>query len=161
MTNCPFWKCCRHELNIWNFSNPSWAQPVAEYPTIRRLAVTKDPEGPEPGVRTRSWPSSHFICSWTLARSCPCLGLSLPLCQKTGFGSIISFCPFLLPTPYAPALVPKPCLLCRAQFPAGNEKLERRGDGSPGRRVGGGRCVPSLAELLWLAAGELNQVTSV
>lgn len=126
MTNCPFWKCCRHELNIWNFSNPSWAQPVAEYPTIRRLAVTKDPEGPEPGVRTRSWPSSHFICSWTLARSCPCLGLSLPLCQKTGFGSIISFCPFLLPTPYVPALVPKPCLLCRAQFPAGNEKGEER-----------------------------------
>lgn len=51
--NSSFWKCFRYGLNIWNLPNPSQAQPVAEKSAIQLFVVTKDPAGPELGVRNR------------------------------------------------------------------------------------------------------------
>lgn len=89
--------------------------------------------------------------SLTLAKSCPSLGLRLPLCVKTGFGLNVSFCPFLLPTPRLCALVSKPCRLQRNQLSAGSEELDRREGGDSA----GGIC-DCLAGLLWLVAGEFK-----
>lgn len=99
-----------------------------------------------------------FTSSLTLAKSCPCLSISLPIGQKTGFGSNVSFCPSLLPTLHLPALAPKPYILCRNQFSAGNKKLDRRKEMSP---LVEGASMTSLASFLWLAAGDLNCVTFV
>lgn len=72
---------------------------------VRILSCLRQPKKDPAGLGGESGTGSrlalwYFTSSLTLAKSRPCLGHSLPICQRVGFGSPASFCPPLISPPW-------------------------------------------------------------